>query len=893
MKLSKTQLQESELEEDGEISELEFFEDNQEGFEQQPKLEYAQSVPPLPLPPPQLPYPAQPFPALPLVPSYPQQIPYQVPVSVSNYLQQPIPALPLVAPISQIPYQTPNYSQQQLQQPQLDRVPPLTTSTTYSVQQQVSNYSQPALQLPLPVPLPVPPRYLPSNSQLIGYNGSYAQSSLFNKYSPLELALFLPFIGYRANHYSLFYYRNAPYRQCPKNIYLAQPSYSDIQSAFAYARQILVQSQSATIQYLNSTQPSAAARHQIFHFMAQQNALSDEEGLLVELVSQYLSDRACLTKWDKQRYLPQLTKFVSVSNFPSSHSCFNYYRNNWNQQLKYCAQNKFRTIDGFCNNLYHPYWGKSNVCHIRLLSPDYADGISAPRVSYYPKVPLPNPRLLSNLIHFELPIDGPYNLLKMQWGQFINHDITNTALSSYEGLIDCCKNPTVRGCLPIYVPPYDKFYGSLNVTCLNFIRSGVCPLCQLGPRQQLNKNTAYLDLSHVYGNTPEQATKLRAFQGGLLRVSIGRNGEILLPVAGPSAQEQCSGTCFVAGDSRANQHPALTALQTLLLRNHNILARNLALRHPNWNDELLFQEARRLNIAEYQMITYNEYFPIVFGPILTAYYKLLPQRAGYTTYDPKVDPTTWNEYSTATCRFGHSQISAAFGLYSRISGYGQPATGVDFRLKEWFMRPSFLSDGRLPELMNGLMVKPAQTVDPWLVSDVRNHLYQSHKEFSGGDLAATNIQRAREHGIPGYVYYLEYCFNYKVRSWRDLSLFIPYYTLNQLRKVYRVVENIDLFTGGLSERHFPGADIGPTFACVNGIQYFHLKYGDRFYFEHGGQVGSFNPAQLEDIRRSTLARLICRTAFLPVVPQFAFLAASQFNPLINCTQLADFNYNLF
>ena len=52
--------------------------------------------------------------------------------------------------------------------------------------------------------------------------------------------------------------------------------------------------------------------------------------------------------------------------------------------------------------------------------------------------------------------------------------------------------------------------------------------------------------------------------------------------------------------------------------------------------------------------------------------------------------------------------------------------------------------------------------------------------------------------------------------------------------------DLDLYIAGISERHFPDADVGPTFACILGIQYYHLKFGDRYYYEHGGQSGSFN-----------------------------------------------------
>lgn len=56
---------------------------------------------------------------------------------------------------------------------------------------------------------------------------------------------------------------------------------------------------------------------------------------------------------------------------------------------------------------------------------------------------------------------------------------------------------------------------------------------------------------------------------------------------------------------------------------------------------------------------------------------------------------------------------------------------------------------------------------------------------------------------------------------------------------YRSVEDIDLFVGGLSENRAFGSILGPTFGCLNGIQFHHWKYGDRFYFEHGGEAGSF------------------------------------------------------
>ena len=53
---------------------------------------------------------------------------------------------------------------------------------------------------------------------------------------------------------------------------------------------------------------------------------------------------------------------------------------------------------------------------------------------------------------------------------------------------------------------------------------------------------------------------------------------------------------------RINQNPALLTFGILFYRWHNVLAFELQLKHPGWEDEELFQAARRLNIATLQNI---------------------------------------------------------------------------------------------------------------------------------------------------------------------------------------------------------------------------------------------------------------------------------------------------
>ena len=101
--------------------------------------------------------------------------------------------------------------------------------------------------------------------------------------------------------------------------------------------------------------------------------------------------------------------------------------------------------------------------------------------------------------------------------------------------------------------------------------------------------------------------------------------------------------------------------------------------------------------------------------------------------------------------------------------------------------------------------------------------------------------------------------------------------ITRLKQVYRSVDDVDLFIGGVLETPVRGALVGPTFACIIGDQFSRLKKADRFFYDLTHQLHSFNESknlpfphsyvqqltdndnsgQMNEIRKASLARIIC------------------------------------
>ncbi|XP_014256496.1 uncharacterized protein LOC106670552 [Cimex lectularius] len=558
----------------------------------------------------------------------------------------------------------------------------------------------------------------------------------------------------------------------------------------------------------------------------------------------------------------------------------------------------YRSFTGQCNNLERPRLGRSLTTFARLLPSVYENGISSPRSTSVTGAPLPSARLVSSMIHADISyLHKRYTLMLMQFAQFVDHDITFTPshrgfFASIPDCRSCDSALTVHPeCMPIPVPIGDPFFPQRNIStgerfCLSFMRS-LPGQQQLGPREQINQNSAYLDASQVYGENSCLARELRGYGGRLNVTTHPTRGKDLLPVS--PIHPECkapSGYCFIAGDGRASEQPGLTSIHTVYMREHNRLVEGLRKINLHWGDEKLYQTARKIAIASYQHVLYNEFLPRLLGWNAINLYGLKLQNHGYYKgYSRTCNPNIVTEFASAAYRIGHSLLRPHMPRMSPAFTPVEPS----ILLRNTFFNPDIIYQPHMiDEIMRGLSATPMESLDQFITGEISNHLFEDRRiPHSGMDLPALNIQRARDHGIPPYNEYRSLCNLKRATSWEDLSREIPMEVIKRLKVIYPTVNDIDLFPGGLSERPLQGGLVGPTFACIIGLQFRQLRKCDRFWYENEDAVVRFTEAQLAEIRKTTLSKVVCDNLDVPSeIQRSVFDQPSDFlNPRVSCHSL--------
>ncbi len=437
-----------------------------------------------------------------------------------------------------------------------------------------------------------------------------------------------------------------------------------------------------------------------------------------------------------------------------------------------------QSLDGRDNNRQTPLSGSANTAYRRLAPANYADGIAVPAEG-------PEPRYISNRI-FE---DQAQNLFSengvtqwaYNWGQFIDHTIGLRGSSEEPLLMSYDESD-----------PLETFAhgdGDFRTT-----RSAAMEGTGIdSAREQLNTVSSFIDAWAVYGGTEERLEWLRE---GPVDGDLSNNGARLLMSPGqylpratergdpssapamerlgnllyaPDADEQA----IIAGDLRANENIALTAVQTLFVREHNRIVGQLP---EDWPEQRKFDMARRLVIATQQYITYEEFLPSL-GVVLE------PARH----YRADVDTSVSNEFATVGFR-AHSMIHGEIELEAMASQYDQSLltqfdeAGIEIEfgdegsgeielavpLNVAFHRPQLVTQLGLGPLLVGLGGEPQYRNDEQIDNQLRSVMFQIPVERTTdtqecldgptlnecfvliNDIGVLDIMRGREHGMASY-----------------------------------------------------------------------------------------------------------------------------------------------
>lgn len=545
---------------------------------------------------------------------------------------------------------------------------------------------------------------------------------------------------------------------------------------------------------------------------------------------------------------------------------------------------KYRTFDGSCNNPVRSSWGQTLTGYKRLLHPRYHDGIEEPRRAVSHK-DLPSARQVSVVLGNNMDVPENKRTIALPvWSQFIYHDLVHTPVRKTihtNQPIRCCDNSGSDlapryihpSCMTISIPDKDPKFSD-KATCMEYTRSVTTYRgdCTYGAAEQMNQATHFLDGSHIYGSNSRDAAALREKTGGLLKTVVIDDEELLPLAANPT--EKClvdsnAATCFDSGDIRANMHPWLTSLHSLWVREHNRIARKLASMNPSWNSDKLYHEARRIVVAELQHITFRHWLPALTGKVFDELYESYD-----VGYHQDIDPTISNSFATAAFHFVNSLLDQDIEMVDENNNV------TSHRLGQNYFNPELLTEKKgLENILRGMVSQKTQGLDFNYDDDLRHHY------LGGLDVVALDIQRGRDHGLPGYAHYRTICGLPLPTTFGQLNDVMHVQTVQNLEKLYENPSDVDLVVGLMAEMPLEGSLIGPTATCLIREQLWRTRVGDRYFYTNTDEAGGFSKRQFAEIRRSSLSQLLCENTDIIAIQKDVFQPPSESNPVISCEEV--------
>ncbi len=378
---------------------------------------------------------------------------------------------------------------------------------------------------------------------------------------------------------------------------------------------------------------------------------------------------------------------------------------------------------------------------------------------------------------------------------------------------------------------------------------------------------------------------------------------------------------IVAGDGRVNENITLTSIHTVWARNHNFHVDNLIDQGFTGTPEQVFQAAKIINEAEYQRVVYTEYADALLGGMRGS------GSHGHDEYNPDASAAISHEFAAAAFRFGHSLVSETITVIGDdgeprqvrlFDAFLNPTSNGEFLVTPEQMsamgyqpQPGYAEYGAAP-IIAGIVTQPAEEVDANIVGAIRNDLVRI-----SADLFAFNVARGRDVGL-GTMNQVRKSLSESTDPYvreavsfaGDMSAYVSWEDfqarnglsdtlIQQFRTAYpdlvlqtqqeidafrlinpdielvngttvKGIDRVDLWVGGLTEKHINGGMVGQTFWVILHEQFDRLQEADRFYYTD--RVDGFDFYEdLIDGSQEGFAVIVARNTGLVGLPEDLFV----------------------
>jgi hypothetical protein len=380
------------------------------------------------------------------------------------------------------------------------------------------------------------------------------------------------------------------------------------------------------------------------------------------------------------------------------------------------------------------------------------------------------------------------------------------------------------------------------------------------PPTYVSADSHWWDGSQVYGNDPRYAAAIRTGEDGKLKV--GPDG---LP---PPEIEAHVDLADVAG----NFWVGLALLHGLFMLEHNAICDMLKRENPTWTDDQLLAKARLINAAVMAKIHTVEWTPAIIAhptsqlAMRVDWYGLVGQRAirrfgRFTKWDLVTGvpgskknhhhvPYTLTEEFTAVYRL-HPLIPDDYTFRSPaddhvVAEFQFPDLTVLYvreRMKQVGLAGGFYSFG---------------VANPGAIQLHNFPKFLQRFDRADGttvDLAAMDVLRIRERGVPRYNRFRELFHKNPVRSFEELTP-NPQWQ-EELRRVYGSVDDVDLMIGMYAEQPPSGFGFSDTAFRVFALMAPRRLKSDRF-FTTDYTPKMYTPAGLKWVEDNSMVTILQR-----------------------------------